>query len=73
MAFLDIKNVSIKGISACVPQKTDIISDIYKWEGVSNFIESTGIASRRRADDSITSSDLCLEAAKKTDYRIGVG
>lgn len=63
MAFLDINNVSIKGISACVPKKSDRISDIYKWDGATNFIESTGIASRRRADDLVTSADLCYEAA----------
>lgn len=65
MAFLDIKNVSIKGISACVPLKVEKTSDIYKWEGGSNFIDSTGIAFRRRADASITSADLCAAAADK--------
>lgn len=33
MAFLDIKNVAIKGITACVPSVSDLISDIYKWGG----------------------------------------
>lgn len=65
MAFLDIKNISIKGISACIPLREEKISDIYKWDGASNFIESTGIAARRRADDSMTSADLCASAAEK--------
>lgn len=65
MAFLDIKNVSIKGISACVPVQTEKISEIYKWDGVANFIESTGIVSRRRAEYSITSADLCIRAAEQ--------
>lgn len=65
MAFLDIKNITIKGISACVPLKEEKISDIYKWEGALNFIESTGISSRRRSDASITSADLCVAAAEK--------
>lgn len=65
MAYLDIKNVAVKGIAACVPSITDEIKDIYKWEGKDNFIESTGIASRRRAGKSVTSSDLCLTAAEK--------
>lgn len=64
MAFLDIKNISIKGISACVPSKEEKIADIYKWDGASNFIESTGIAARRHADDSMTSADLCISAAE---------
>lgn len=65
MAFLNVKNVSIKGISTCTPLKKDITSEIYKWEGASGFIESTGIVARRRADDSVTSADLCIAAAEK--------
>lgn len=65
MAFLDINNVSIRGISASVPLGKENISEIYKWEGANGFIESTGIASRRHAEDSMTSADLCLSAAEK--------
>lgn len=65
MAFLDIKNVAIRGISACVPSQVENISDIYKWEGASNFISSTGIKQRRRASESITAADLCEEAGNK--------
>lgn len=65
MAFIDIKNITIKGISACVPVISDCISDIYKWGKVNSFAESTGIKARRRVLDTTTSSDLCLEAAKK--------
>lgn len=65
MAFLNVKNVSVRGISACVPLINDCILGIYKWRGVDGFIESTGIASRRRAGDSITSADLCISAAEK--------
>ena len=65
MAFLDIHDVEIKGISACVPFVKDGIADIYKWGGAESFVESTGIAARRRTDDSTTSSDLCQAAAEK--------
>ena len=71
MAFLNAKNVSIKGISACVPSLIDNISKIYKWGGAESFIESTGIASRRRASGSITASDLCLTAADKLIADLG--
>lgn len=64
MAFLEIKNISLKGISACVPSLKENIEDIYKWDGAGNFIESTGIRARRRAVDSITAADLCFEAAE---------
>lgn len=64
MAYLDVKNVVLRGISACVPIVNDCITDIYKWGGVDSFIESTGIAARRHADYSVTSSDLCTKAAE---------
>ena len=65
MAFLDIKNVEIKGLSACVPKTTDKISDIYKWDGVDNFIEATGVEKRRRASEGTTTADLCFHAADR--------
>lgn len=65
MAFLDIKNVTIAGISACVPKSKSDVRDIYKWDGVDKFINSTGIESRRVADDMTTASDLCLHAAER--------
>ncbi len=65
MAFLDIKNVAVKGISACVPLFSDRISDIYKWEGVNSFMESTGIKALRRANSDVTTSDLCCQATEK--------
>lgn len=65
MAFLDIKNVTIAGISACVPKSKSDVRDIYKWDGVDQFINSTGIGSRRAADDTTTASDLCLHAAER--------
>lgn len=63
MAFLEIKNVSIKGISGCVPKNKDIISEIYKWDGAEHFLESTGIRERRRVVNDVTASDLCAKAA----------
>lgn len=65
MAIFEVKNVEIKGISACVPKLNDKIKDIYKWEGVDSFIETTGIAERRRATEEITTADLCFNAAEK--------
>ncbi|MCM1291318.1 MAG: ketoacyl-ACP synthase III [Prevotella sp.] len=65
MAFLDIKNVAIKGISACTPTISDYISDIYKWGGVNSFAESTGIKARRRSSADVTASDLSYHAAEK--------
>lgn len=70
MAFLDIKDVAIKGISACVPAVSDCISEIYKW-GVNSFAESTGIKIRHRSSADITSSDLCYSAAERLIEQLG--
>ncbi len=65
MAFLDVKSVAIKGVAACVPKILDYISNIYNWEGVESFSESTGINTRYRSEMDVTSSDLCFHAAEK--------
>lgn len=71
MAFLETPHVSIKGLSACAPRIKDCISDIYKWGGVEGFISTTGVKERRRADDSVISSDMCLEAAERLIEELG--
>lgn len=65
MAFLNLNNVEIKGISACVPKITEKISDIYIWEGAEEFVRNTGIQERRISSHETTSADLCYEAANK--------
>lgn len=67
MAFLEIKNVAIKGVSACVPKNEVDNSAVYdkKWSGYDNFVNTTGIAKHRNSPDGICSSDLCVEAAEK--------
>jgi 3-oxoacyl-[acyl-carrier-protein] synthase-3 len=67
MAFLDIKNVRIAGISACVPKKVvdnmdyELLSDQEKKK----YIETTGVRYRHCVEDNICTSDLCYEAAEK--------
>lgn len=67
MAFLDIKNVRITGISAGVPKHIEFtkdnpfVSSEYDYE---DFIKSTGICSRR-IDENLTTSDLCCAAGEK--------
>ena len=67
MAFLDIQNVAIKGISACVPKKVVFSKDFSKFskEDAEKFIASTGIEQRRTVDETICSSDLCENAAEQ--------
>lgn len=67
MAFFEIKNVAIKGISACVPKEIISNAEIYskKWDGYENFVGTTGIANHRKSADDVCTSDLCLKAAEK--------
>lgn len=67
MAFLEVRNVSIKGISAGVPRR--VIDNIKEFNNYSQdydaktFVESTGVKERRV--DNLTASDLCVPAAEK--------
>lgn len=67
MAYLEIRNIKIKGISAAVPQNRVLTRDSYKpeWGNVDDFIESTHIVERRVADENICTSDLCVGAAEE--------
>lgn len=67
MAFLEVKNVAITGISACVPKNVVENSAAYgeKWGGYENFVNTTGIAKHRNSPKEICASDLCVEAAEK--------
>lgn len=68
MAYLTIKNVVIRGFSACVPKtiEENINSPIFKTtEEATKFISSTGVERRRIASNDTTTSDLCIKAAER--------
>ena len=76
MAFIDFKNVRIAGISAGVPRfiasnlhplDDDGISSEYSPEA---FVETTGVL-ERRLSDTLTTSDLCFEAAERLIADLG--
>lgn len=73
MAYLDIKNIRIRGVVASLPRNTvenkdyDAIPD----EEKDKFIESIGVMRRRRVIGDIRTSDLCAAAAE--DLLRGVG
>jgi 3-oxoacyl-[acyl-carrier-protein] synthase-3 len=66
MAFLKIENVRVSGISACVPKQIEDNASYphFNEESLRNFISSTGIERRRKADNNICTSDLCVSAAE---------
>ncbi len=65
MAFLDVKNVKLVGLSACVPKKIEENNrlSILSEEEARKVIDSTGIERKRKSDQSTCPSDLCYEAA----------
>lgn len=64
MAFLTVKNVSIKGVVTCVPPfiEENISLPFYKEGEAAEVINTTGIERRHIVKDGITASDLCLNA-----------
>lgn len=68
MAFLEFKNVTIKGLSACVPETKDenLSSKVFSGlDEARTFMSSTGVERKRLADKNTTASDLCYKAADK--------
>ena len=74
MAFQQLSNVKISGISACVPKEIENNkgSAIFlSNEDSEKFILTTGISERRIAPSDICSSDLCYHAAEKLIQELG--
>lgn len=74
MANIVIKNVSIKGISACVPQHVESNLDIPVFnEGeAERVIAQTGIRQKHTVfDGSMLASDLCVAACEKLLAELG--
>ncbi len=67
MGFLVVRNVVLRGVSACVPNNVEenISSGVFSEEGdAANFMQSTGVIRRHVAGPGVTTSDLCLKAAE---------
>ncbi|MDR2762533.1 MAG: ketoacyl-ACP synthase III [Planctomycetaceae bacterium] len=68
MAFLTVNNVSIAGISACVPVKIEENIDLplfLRAGEAEKVIASTGICRKRILSSNQTASDLCVAAAER--------
>jgi 3-oxoacyl-[acyl-carrier-protein] synthase-3 len=66
MAFHQIKNVQIEGITVCVPAKIEENSSLSIFETheeYERFVSTTGIERRHIVSKGMCSSDLCFEAA----------
>ena len=74
MANLKIRNVSIKGISACVPSHVEenISLSVFKNGEAERVIAQTGIERKHKLQGfGITASDLCEQAFKKLIKELG--
>lgn len=75
MALQHIRNVRIRGLSACVPSQSEENRGLGLFptqEDAEKFIETTGIASRRVVSSSgICTSDLCCRAAERLIMELG--
>lgn len=73
MAFFKVNNVSIRGVSACVPPKIEENKDIsfYSSEEALQIIQSTGIERKHVVEDGITNLDLCEKAFNVLIEKIG--
>lgn len=73
MAFLKVENVSIRGISACVPPFVEENRDIpfYSPCEAEQIIKATGIERRHIAGPDICVSDLCTLAAERLLEELG--
>ncbi|MDR0506469.1 MAG: ketoacyl-ACP synthase III [Dysgonamonadaceae bacterium] len=67
MAFLQVKNVKISGLSACVPKQIEENVDfpLFDSESYKNFAATTGIERKRISTAKVCTSDLCIAAAEK--------
>lgn len=69
MAYIQIKDVAIRGIGACVPERV-VKNEDYPYlskEDIEKYIASIGVVERHCtvADGSICTSDLCYKAADR--------
>lgn len=73
MAFWEISNVSIKGVSGCVPDNYVSTYDlgIFTKEEADVFIKNVGIEGRNMASENVCASDMCLAAAEKLIEELG--
>lgn len=67
MAFLEIKNIEIKGVATCVPKQVKVAKEMPYFTEVEadNFTNVTGVVSSHLAPADMTLSDLCQTAAEK--------
>ncbi|MEO7881256.1 MAG: ketoacyl-ACP synthase III [Mucilaginibacter sp.] len=70
---MEIRNVAIKGVAACVPATVEENAAIPNHDAANlqKLIKTTGVERRHIAGNNICTSDLCLQAAEKLIADLG--
>lgn len=73
MAYWNIKNVALRGVTGTVPDNPVKTSDFsfFTQEEADNFDATVGIKKRYIATDNICASDLCYDAAERLIKALG--
>ena len=73
MAYWDIKNVALRGVTGTVPDNPVKTADFsfFTKEEADTFDKTVGIKNRYLASDSICASDLCYDAAERLIEGLG--
>lgn len=75
MSFLRIKNVEIRGVSACVPERVEYNTDFKGLDGeqLEKYIQTVGVEKRHCAihDGMVCTSDLCHKASERLLEELG--
>lgn len=73
MAFIEVKNVEIKGVATCVPKQVKVAKEMPYFTEVEadNFTNVTGVVSSHLVPEGMTVSDLCQEAAEQLISKAG--
>lgn len=67
MAFLEVKNIDMRGVAVAVPQQVKVAKEMPYFTAVEaeNFTNVTGVVSSHVAPPEMTLSDLCEAAANR--------
>ena len=73
MAYWEIKNVALRGVTATVPNNAvkSIDLGIFTQEEAETFDNTVGIKNRYLAPDDVCTSDLCFDAAERLIAGLG--
>jgi 3-oxoacyl-[acyl-carrier-protein] synthase-3 len=66
MAFFKMEHIQIRGISVCVPKRIEenVSFPLFNEDEAKKFIVTTGVERKRKVENNVCTSDLCVSAAE---------